>query len=586
MSSKNQLLYEKWYRQFGVRNFTHLRNPRIFNYDTFVLPKQVIYHWVDYRNLFELAPSIEEPVLKRSGNKLFTKFIKEYSKPENGKFIRLSTPLDSLILGYYNEHSQHLKPTREIYQYNEVGYISMVSYGLFDKIYKYPKTRTSYLEQWKNYHRTVFDTAREIAIKSGKQQFIELNVPRRFPTKPNIDKCQEGINGNNISFVNHPDMWLVIEFWNLLSEGNYSHLFQNYTLEDFKYINILWRMDNKFCCMNLGVLLDFLKVSNISHLALQRYFLKLMINLSAVKEVRPIEEDSINDNIEINTVTEEEPIVTGIIEDENNDETDDNQIFNIIRTEKKEDISNVNNTITPTEELSNKLSVTDDEIFADIENNEEETDTKINEEIENALELVAEDTSGVDTVYKPYIQKENDAKTVIDEETSKLVKAGIMSTGSRERLLKLTEESYQLDSPFDDSKNIKENMIIQQEDVIINDENPLPIKSLDIIDESMTQSTINKITDKYIRHVLDKDILRMVMNLQKGGLVIKDYKTEEIEDIHNHFIIHRIQIETLKGHVSTLTFKTPKVYPDGTFISNNSKRRLRTQRRDKKINLY
>lgn len=584
MSVKNQLLYDKWYRQFGIRTQPHLRSPKIFNYDNFILPKQTVYHWVDYKNLFDLAPSIDEPVLKRSGNKLFTKFIREYCKPATGNFNRLGTPVDSLVLGYYNSNPNHLKPTKEIYQYNEVGYISMVGYGLLDNVYRYPKTRMSHLNKWINYHRTVFDTAREVAIKSGKQQFLELNVPRRFPTKANIDKCKEGINENNLSYVNHPDMWLVIEFWNLLGNDTSTHLFSNYTPADFKYINILWRIDNKFCCMNLGVLLSFLQASNMSNLALQRYFLKLMINLSTVREVTKEETDE-EDNYDTEENEEQTPIA-GIIEDEEDiyDDDDDNTFYfagkkkSFLKAKEPLPISNQYDEVGQVNLVELEKSV-DEKIIAE-EEALTETEEDIADEVEEALELVAEDTSGIDMVYKPYSPGENTANEVIDAETTKLVKAGIMSIGSRDRLMKLAEDSFHLKSPFNGEETIEQSMVINPSDVIIDDNNPLPVKSLDIIDQSMTQSTINKISDKYIRNVLDKDILRMVMNLQKGGLVVKDYTTEEVEDIHNHFIIHRVQIETLKGHVSTLTFKTPKVYPDGTFISNNSKRRLRSQRRD------
>ena len=579
MSIKNQMLYDKWYRQFGIRAFVHLKSPRIFNYDTLVLPKQVIYHAMDYRGLFDLAPAIDEPMLSRSGTKLFTKFIREYSKPESGRFNKLGTPLDSLVMNYYKDHPKHLKPTKEIYQYNEVGYISMVGYGLLDKVYRYPKTRMSHLEKWVNYHRTVFDTAKDIANKSGKQQFLELNVPRRFPTKANIDKCKGGISPDNLSYVNHPDMWLVIQFWNLIGEDTSTDIFCNFAPSDFKYINILWRMDNKFCCMNLGVLLSFLQASNISHLALQRYFLKLMINLSSVKEVVKDEEEE-NEEPDYNDVNEEEIEVDGYIDEEDEDALlDTKKKSNPFKAKEPLPITNPLDQFGQDDLVKLEKQI-DEKILHDEEMMEEETDAEIEEDLEEALELVAEDTSGVDVVYKPYTAKEGSSNEVIEEETAKLVKAGIMSTGSRDRLLKLAEESFQLESPFNNETTIEKDMVVDQKDIVIDDNNPLPVKSLDILDKSMTQSTITKISDKYIRNVMDKDILKMVMNLQKGGLVVKNYTTEEFEDLHNNYIIHRVQIETLKGHVSTLSFKTPKVKPDGTFISNNSKRFLRTQRRD------
>lgn len=54
-----------------------------------------------------------------------------------------------------------------------------------------------------------------------------------------------------------PEQWLSVNIWNLIAQNGNSFIFQDYDVKDFDRINIIWRFDDKYTVMNLGVFLRF-----------------------------------------------------------------------------------------------------------------------------------------------------------------------------------------------------------------------------------------------------------------------------------------------------------------------------------------
>lgn len=581
-----RLKYDRWYRKYGIWNINQFKTPNVYRYANIVLPERSILHWVDYLNVYDVAPNFDETIIKNTCKKIYVEVIDKYAPDARGGWHHINAQTASLFTQYIKSHPKILRPTKPIHLINELDYLPVFSYGFLDNLHKYEKKRTSELFRWQNYHYTVLHNVAKIAMLSDRQQFIELDVPVRYPTRDNLRKCINGIDEHNLTYVNNKNMWLIVEFWNFLSPPDpktgvkpYSFIFQNIDKDVWDKVNIIWRIDDKYICTNIGIMMGLVADDDPKHtklIALRRAFLKLMINLKTVREMNEEEQNAVEQNIDYtpnkhNVIDDEndEDAPIGILDDDSNDDDDVNSSFDdsqFIKANKRMSTSPVD---------VDRMVENPDDIVLDDEVEEQEEDN-----LDSILNEVAEDTSVEDAVYQEYKPGATDAKDILETETNKLVKAGIMSTGSKQRLLDMLENSYGLDSPISANKSIGEDMVISKEDIIIEPKNRLPVESKDILDESMKYSSLNKLNKQYITKVMQKDVLNSVMNIQKGGLVIKEYSTEEIETINDHFVIHKVQIETLKGHVSTLSFKLPVVKPDGTFISNGTKRILRSQRGD------
>lgn len=92
-----------------------------------------------------------------------------------------------------------------------------------------------------------------------------------------------------------------------------------------------------------------------------------------------------------------------------------------------------------------------------------------------------------------------------------------MSVNELGRYEKLVDRSYELNAPLEPNKSIKEFMTVSEDKLVIEDKNPIAVKSLDIVDQSMLSSSMGKYHEQYIKNVLQADIVSAVMNIQMGS---------------------------------------------------------------------
>ena len=571
--SLQQLPYPKFYKEHGVRFLVNIKSPKLTDYNDLIVPRESILHWVDYEGKYEVGPPQNEPILVRSADKMYVEAIAKYPEHTKPGWVIAKNNTKGFVLNYDSENPKIKRMTKMVNEYINKEVLPLYTYGLISKSYRYRVYVDSELNRWFNYHYTIFQTALEVSRISERQQFIELDVPNRFPSFQNIKKGEGGIDKTNIRYLPLKDHWMVMVIWNLIAGNGNDFVFSNYQLTDFNKINIIWKINGKCVVMNMGVMLGFAHGDKpaLSIAKLQRRVIKMFIGLNAAShsdtedslelsnEIDGFVDDDVEEVEENNDIDMEDPI------DDDADELNPFKKKKIV--ERAQEEADVSLNFTAPDSV-----VLDDDDVDDIDNEDQE--------FLDALDVVAEDDGGDVSGYKPYVSKPITPESVIEEDGSKLVKAGVMSVGTFERFKRLARESGQLPDPTNHNLTIAEASAISQEDVTIAEETPLAVKSNDMLDKSMLSSSLNKYNEQYIERVFNKDILNAVMSVQRGGIVIKDYQVEEIETVNDKYSIHKVQIETLKGHTSTLSFKVPVVESDGTFKSAGSVRFMRKQRGD------
>lgn len=558
--SDKRIKYQPFYLKQGIYRLSHLTKPILHNYNELVLPYNSVLHWVDTENEFDVGPSQTEPLIQRSADYTIVSTIAEYPIGNINSYITKKGMLSTLIPEYLNNNRSFRKMIHEPNSYSDNKTLLLFTYGLLDNNHVYRRTQTTNYEIWANYLYTVFDTAFKIAKLSDRQQFLELSIPKRYPTYANLKKGEQGISKENIQYLNNKDHWLIVAMWNLIAGNGNDFIFKSFTptSPEFKKINIIWKIDDKYCIMNIGEFLSFAykeKDSKLTPARLQRALINFFIRLTTSKEVDEELKETVDEQID------------KFVNDNNDEEDQDNTTIRNNIVVPKAIKTNTNYLVENVDDI--KL---DDEI--------EEDENTPDEGIVKNLELMGDDDTEVISSYKPYKQTKVTDETVIQQEGQKLVKAGVMSVKEFERYNRLSHISYDLPNPNNPEQTISESLVVKPEDFKIKPVNPLPVQSNDIIDKSMLSSSMNAYTEEYVEKLMDKDILAMVMNIQKGGLVIKDYKVERVETINDKYNIHKVQIETLRGHTSTLVFKLPVVESDGTFVASGSRIRMRKQRID------
>lgn len=579
----SQQSYSAFYKDHGVRFLAHLKSPRLLEYDSLVLPRGAILHWVDYEDKYEVGPPEDEPLLVRTGNRLYSEAITDY--PEKGTkpgWIVDKTNTLGLVIKYDTNNPNIRRMTKLANEYISNDVTPMFVYGLLSTTYRYKTHLDSKLHRWMNYHYTVFHTALGLARTSDRQQFIELEVPARFPSYQNLKKGENGIDKTNIRYLSLTDHWMVVVLWNLIAGNGNDFVFQNYTLEDFGKINIIWRTGSKYLLTNMGVLLGFAhgEKSPVRPVKLQKMVVESFIRMGLLTKEQKEQTKEMNDELDnftdVDDATDAEVNEVEDTEEPIDDDSDDDEEFGELISPFKQNTKEIKAAIDRAElkdnfVAPNAVHLDDDDGAVDDDNDEE---------FLNVLDAVSDDTDLDSTGYKTYQATPITGYSVIEQEGSKLVKAGIMSVGSFERLKRLSTESANIPDPLNPSKTIGESSVITKEDTTIEEKTSLKVSSNDVIDDSMNYSSLKKYNKQYIENVHHKDVLNAVMSIQKGGVVVKDYQIERVESVNDKYNIHKVQIETAKGHVSTLSFKIPVIESDGTFKSAGSRRYIRKQRGD------
>ena len=185
-------------------------------------------------------------------------------------------------------------------------------------------------------------------------------------------------------------------------------------------------------------------------------------------------------------------------------------------------------------------------------------------------------------MYDPSIDiKEMDYSEPIVEALENMVADGVVTPNGAKRMIELANRYKEITTPNTDIP-LSEYIATSVEETRIDDKINEPIVKLDtVIDKDMQCSTLNTFNKKYIEEVLPRDLMAMAVSIQNAGIAVTsmDMVTEENAEGGSQTLSMRVQ--PLEGPATNVKIKIPLINPDGTFQSNNSVYRMRSQKADK-----
>ena len=195
------------------------------------------------------------------------------------------------------------------------------------------------------------------------------------------------------------------------------------------------------------------------------------------------------------------------------------------------------------------------------------------------VELLLEDEEDLsidDEVRGGDFKEPND---VLVKKIEALANSGRITVGEYKRYLKMAEKNKNLPNPFGDGK-LNDYKVISKKDITIsNEESRLPATK-GVIQDSMLSSKADIMDKKYITTVLNKDISNMVLETQRAGIALTDFKIEDHRDVSNDYRVFTMKLAPIDGEVSTIRQRIPNIQPDGSFVSNGVKYTMKKQRGD------
>ena len=218
---------------------------------------------------------------------------------------------------------------------------------------------------------------------------------------------------------------------------------------------------------------------------------------------------------------------------------------------------------------------------------EEDTYTSPEEEDVEVVDEEAKEELGIEDipveVEDIYIEEGTTPRETNLNKIEAKFKNGEISKQQKNKLITLLSKVDTIVSPFDNSVSLNDYRVIEKKDLeVSHKENEIPKLSM-VADPSMFKATMKTYDKQYITKILNKDIVNMSMAIEKAGVLVTDYKVEEIQTASDHYRKIKMQIQPIDGNVSTVSFKIPVINEDGTYISNNNVSRLRKQRSDMPI---
>jgi len=212
----------------------------------------------------------------------------------------------------------------------------------------------------------------------------------------------------------------------------------------------------------------------------------------------------------------------------------------------------------------------------------------VDKDIEKALETEILDSvtygNNSDEVSSALVNRENDKirNKTISEKYPLLNNAFQNGKISESKMAKQIEELEN----FINSDFVKKNKVMPEDIIIAKEDTILPDSNV-VIYKSDLHDTIGAINKKYMKYVYEKDMANAVIQLSKGGIVISDYETTDIENNLGTSIEYKFKLKTIDGTTHSIKYILPKLLEDGSYMSAGNKYKLRQQKADlpiRKIN--
>lgn len=588
------LLFNIYYKNFGIRKAQQLLKPRVFPLSALEFPRDSIFHYLPTED--ELGPDAKLSYFTNYKKRIPIAHITELAEVSKGG-RKLSDRYLPLIKTFQSKNKQFRLNQHAIDNFHDTLVPIVYNYAIIPKLYKYIDTPISDYSKWRDLNKTVFSTINSIASKSQRNHFIFINVPEVLPSITNLRLFENKLNASFMTAFNTPEKRYVMEFWRWLDE-NLDSIIDQLSPEAINLTNCVFFHNSNWCLLNLGVFKQWQKSKDsqspiqFSTLQLQKLFLRLFnsVREQAVLDVEPLVKQptqtiapsqalpikNLTHNFSDVELEYTEDDADQVIADPDNDpyaNYDDDSfkddagmtdIFNTVDSEL-EAINNIQDNLYHTK-IYKSSPVNDSPPIK----------TKgLKESSTIELEPVVFETK---EELQQIIYHDKTAKEALGEYLDFYTELGVMSANDYRNLVKQIDAVENLQSPYDPKQSLLEYAEVKPEQLKLD---PQPLPNLKHVpDPSMHKTALIDFDQKYIKEILPKDIVASVANIQKAGIIIQDYEIDSQSSILGDYEIHTLKLRPIDGVPNTIRFKLPKVAPNGEFKANGKKYQQRKQRSD------
>lgn len=619
-----QMLYELFYRQYGLRRVQNLLAPRIFTLNS--LPRDSMIHFLTYD---EEHPDIDASQVYYEGmtNKIYVDYPEEL-KELKGAPRRKSAIIRLMTKPFHRNNKKFFYLPGAINTVTGQNILLVYNYNYLDVIYRYTETPLTSYYKWWNIQKTMWDTIAELAPKSSRNHFVFVKIPEDLPSLSILRMYEDKINPSMLKIFSSHEEFFILELWKWLSKDTRdTSVLGAIKAEDYNKVNIVFQMkDGRSCLLNLGYFNSWIKgetnttefttITALPISQMQKLLLKFVMTLQA-----SVPEESMVDITNPEQVQEspeaKKPIPEDMEEardmeavqqeyDEQHDDAEDHDggedhvytpeytpdiatnanIKPLSGLSKVEEDKELTSAINDTFDITSQLNAIDADIVAldkiskrklkekGIHIDQDGKNVEIVEEREEELSVHALQQE----VFVP-----KDVEATLRQHVDDYADYGLLTASDYKKFMNDIDTSMKRQDPYGSGTSAIAAMEITKDDIVINREKTAITINDNVLDASMLQSSLLSFDQDYLNNVIKKDMLSMVHNLQKAGVVVKKHEIEVDHSALGSYENHMLELKPVDGVSSTVRFRVPQIAPEGTFIANNNKYILRKQKIDAPI---
>jgi hypothetical protein len=563
------ILYQQWYKAYGIRVAGQLMTPPLIKLDLLNLPKQSILHYVTTSPL-DNGPAVDDFIFRNIARPIMVGHIVENGDTK-GNPRHLAVSSDAMIRTYHIKHRRFkIMRTLEA-STRDPNTLVVYNYGLLPSLYRY--MRSYYTEYYKfcNIQAAVWKNIAKIAVESERNQFLICKLPLVLPSIPDLRLANGPISQKIIKIFNTPESLTILELWKWFGIERGESMISNIPIEQLDKVNLIFQESGVWFAMNLGRMNRWriatkdeleanpdLNTKGIDAKQLQRRFLRLMMALTHARTVAtnevPTDKIVEGDNV----VVKQDIIIP--------DNKTTGTIVNVKTT----------NVELPEEVLHDEKI---DETITHDDDMEKQLDADLTE-LENISKAHVGpiDDEGNRVEPEPVINEVATLEDGILRTCNILADNGLLSAAEYRRYIELSKTYKTILAP--NGKETLDKFIVIKPELLSIDSTHVSPDIATVLDKTMLKSSLIDFDQKYIKEVLHRDVAGMVMSVQNAGIAVTSYESERIENVMGSFDSYTIKVKPVDGLASTLRFELPVLDDDGIYQANGSKYRMRKQKGD------
>lgn len=593
--------YDRFVKLFGILRLGGLENPRVRPIARFTLPRGTVLHYMP-RTETELGPAGDNPVINIGQRLTFIDHVPDLLVKEGNP--RPTYKLIAPMMQQYRRENMLIRPMRDYdAATKEPLNLVVVNYSMVGQMYKYMRSALSRWWSWKNVRSTMWERINQLKTNNERHHVVIFDVPQSLPSLSDLRKGEKGITPllMNKVFTSRERLDLL-DIWTWLGERRKTTPMGRLDESRLNQVLLLIRRDTGWLSINLGLLDGWRKAgTGVSMEAFQPMpqednfdfdaLYDEYVSLENAGDITPVDglfEASMEGPMGLDPkilqvrflklltkVIDQTSSVVSASDDEERaeDEKERNE------EEAREDAAAEEQMRQESGSALELVEEEEEELSADLDEPVTDSDTIMMDE---DGELIIESSPEERPDATPAVGSHNIEHTLtstIQEKLDELVEKDLYTAAQYRRMQRLAESYKTIPNPWDNTQTIEGSLEITQDDLVLGESDSYP-KTDAVRDESMLQSTVEKMDSQYIEKVMKKDILNAVMSVQKAGVAVTGYTVETVEDAVSHYEIHKIQLTPVTGKPSTISFRVPVVDKRGVYISNGQRYRMRTQKAD------